>query len=105
MKYCKFQLNGEAHYGLVEPVAGRDSIFRILLTAPEDSDGDVEGLRSRRIEPIALDEAMLLPPVRPTKNTPRARSLAVRAFTRPHARRSSRNNALLLGLVQQVPDL
>jgi 2-keto-4-pentenoate hydratase/2-oxohepta-3-ene-1,7-dioic acid hydratase in catechol pathway len=67
MKYCKFQLNGEAHYGLVEPVAGRDSIFRILLTPPEDSDGDVEGLRSRRIEPIALDEATLLPPVRPTK--------------------------------------
>jgi 2-keto-4-pentenoate hydratase/2-oxohepta-3-ene-1,7-dioic acid hydratase in catechol pathway len=67
MKYCKFQLNGEAHYGLVEAVAGRDSIFRILLTAPEDSDGDVEGLRSRRIEPIPLEEATLLAPVRPTK--------------------------------------
>src|SRR5271165_4466427 len=67
MKYCCFQLNGEAHYGLVESVAGRDSILRILLTAPEESDGDVEGLRTRRIEPIALDEATLLPPVRPTK--------------------------------------
>jgi 2-keto-4-pentenoate hydratase/2-oxohepta-3-ene-1,7-dioic acid hydratase in catechol pathway len=42
-------------------------ILRILLTAPEDSDGDVEGLRSRRIDPIALDEADLLAPVRPTK--------------------------------------
>ena len=62
MKYCRFQLNGEAHYGLVESVAGRDSILRILLTAPEESDGDVEGLRTRRIEPIALDEATLLPP-------------------------------------------
>jgi 2-keto-4-pentenoate hydratase/2-oxohepta-3-ene-1,7-dioic acid hydratase in catechol pathway len=67
MKYCRFQLNEEAHYGLVESVAGRDSIFRILLTPPEQSDGDVEGLRSRRIEPVALDEAKLLPPVNPTK--------------------------------------
>ena len=67
MKYCRFQLNGEAHYGLVESVAGRDSILRILLTAPEESDGDVEDLRTRRIEPIALDEANLLPPVRPSK--------------------------------------
>lgn len=66
MKYCRFQLNGEAHYGLVEPVAGRDSILRILLTPPEESDGDVEGLRTRRIAPIVLDEAQLLPPVRPS---------------------------------------
>jgi 2-keto-4-pentenoate hydratase/2-oxohepta-3-ene-1,7-dioic acid hydratase in catechol pathway len=67
MKYCKFALNGEVHYGLVEAVAGRDSIFRILLTPPEDSDGDVEGLRSRRIDPIPLEEATLLAPVKPTK--------------------------------------
>src|ERR1700683_1176424 len=67
MKYCRFQLHGEAHYGLVESVAGRDSILRILLTAPEESDGDVEGLRTRLIEPVGLDEAALLPPVRPSK--------------------------------------
>jgi 2-keto-4-pentenoate hydratase/2-oxohepta-3-ene-1,7-dioic acid hydratase in catechol pathway len=67
MKYCRFQVNGEAQYGLVESVAGRDSILRVLLAAPEESDGDVEGLRTRRIEPIALDEAALLPPVRPSK--------------------------------------
>jgi 2-keto-4-pentenoate hydratase/2-oxohepta-3-ene-1,7-dioic acid hydratase in catechol pathway len=67
MKYCRFQLNGEAHYGLVESVAGREAILRILLAAPEESDGDVEGLRTRRIEPIALEEAALLPPVRPSK--------------------------------------
>ena len=67
MKYCRFQLNGEAHYGLVESVAGRESILRILLTAPEESDGDVEGLRTRRIEPVALEEATLLAPVRPSK--------------------------------------
>src|SRR5271170_6272466 len=67
MKYCRFQLNGEAQYGLVESVAGRDAILRILLTAPEESDGDVEGLRTRRIDAIALEEAVLLPPVRPSK--------------------------------------
>jgi 2-keto-4-pentenoate hydratase/2-oxohepta-3-ene-1,7-dioic acid hydratase in catechol pathway len=67
MKYCRFQLNGQAHYGLVESAAGRDVILRILLTPPEDSDGDVEGLRTRRIDPIALEEAELLPPVRPSK--------------------------------------
>jgi 2-keto-4-pentenoate hydratase/2-oxohepta-3-ene-1,7-dioic acid hydratase in catechol pathway len=67
MKYCRFQLNGQAQYGVVEAVAGRDTIGRILLTPPEESDGDVEGLRSRRIDPIALEEAELLAPVRPTK--------------------------------------
>src|SRR6202140_5556054 len=67
MKHCRFQLNGQAQYGLVESVAGHDLILRILLTAPEESDGDVEGLRTRRIEPILLEEAVLLPPVRPSK--------------------------------------
>ena len=67
MKYCRFQLNGQAQYGLVEAVAGRDVIQRILLTPPEESDGDVEGLRTRRIDAIALEEAELLAPVRPSK--------------------------------------
>lgn len=67
MKYCRFQLNAEAHYGLVESVAGRESIVRLLLTPPEEADGDMESLRTRRIEPIPLNEATLLPPVRPSK--------------------------------------
>jgi len=67
MKYCRFQFNGQAHYGLVESVAGRESIVRILLTPPEEADGDMEGLRSRRIEAIPLEQAVLLPPVRPSK--------------------------------------
>ena len=57
MKYCRFQLNGQAHYGLVESVAGRDTILRILLTPPGESDGDVEDLRTRKIDAIALEEA------------------------------------------------
>jgi 2-keto-4-pentenoate hydratase/2-oxohepta-3-ene-1,7-dioic acid hydratase in catechol pathway len=67
MRYCRFQFNGQEHYGLVESVAGLDSIVRILLTPPEEADGDMESLRTRRIEAIALEEASLLAPVRPTK--------------------------------------
>ena len=67
MRYCRFQLDGQAQYGLVESVAGKDSIVRILLTPPEDADGDLESLRSRRIEAIPLAEAALLVPVRPSK--------------------------------------
>jgi len=67
MRYCRFQLNGQPQYGLVESVAGRDAIVRLLLTPPEDADGDMESLRSRRIEPIPVEAAPLLPPVRPSK--------------------------------------
>jgi len=67
MKYCRFQFNGQAQYGLVESVAGRDAVVRVLLTPPEEADGDIESLRTRRIEPIFLDEATLLPAVRPSK--------------------------------------
>jgi 2-keto-4-pentenoate hydratase/2-oxohepta-3-ene-1,7-dioic acid hydratase in catechol pathway len=67
MKYCRFQLNAQAYYGLVESVGGREAIVRILLTPPEDADGDMESLRTRRIDAIPLAEAVLLPPVRPSK--------------------------------------
>jgi len=67
MRYCRFQLNGEAHYGLVESVAGNDAIVRLLLTPPEQADGDMESLRTRRIDAIPLAEAVLLAPVRPSK--------------------------------------
>ena len=67
MKYCRFQFNGQAQYGLVESVAGRDAIVRILLTAPEQADGDIESLRTRKIDAIPLEQAVLLPPVRPSK--------------------------------------
>jgi 2-keto-4-pentenoate hydratase/2-oxohepta-3-ene-1,7-dioic acid hydratase in catechol pathway len=67
MKYCRFLLNGQAHYGLVESAAGREVILRVLLAPPEDADGDMESLRTKKIEPIPLEEAALLPPVRPSK--------------------------------------
>jgi len=67
MRYCRFQFNGQAQYGLVESVAGRDAIVRILLTPPEDADGDMESLRTRKIDAIPLEQAVLLAPVRPSK--------------------------------------
>jgi len=67
MKYCRFHLNGSAHYGLVESVAGNDEITRLLLQPPQNSDGDVEGLPSRRMDHIPLAQASLLPAVQPSK--------------------------------------
>jgi len=72
MKYCRFNLNGSAHYGLVESAGGNnneneDEITRLLLQPPHTSDGDVEGLPSRRMDRIPLAQASLLPPVQPSK--------------------------------------
>jgi 2-keto-4-pentenoate hydratase/2-oxohepta-3-ene-1,7-dioic acid hydratase in catechol pathway len=67
MKYCRFQLEGQPHYGLVESVAGHEQITRLLLQPPQTSQGDVEGLPSRRLDRIPLAEAALLAPVEPSK--------------------------------------
>jgi 2-keto-4-pentenoate hydratase/2-oxohepta-3-ene-1,7-dioic acid hydratase in catechol pathway len=67
MKYCRFQLNSQAHYGLVEPIGGAEQITRILSKPPHLSDGDLEDLPSKRTDHLALNEADLLAPVQPTK--------------------------------------
>ena len=67
MKYCRFQQNGGEQYGLVESVAGRDEITRVLVTLPEEVDGDMDDLRTKRMEHVVLADAVLLPPVRPSK--------------------------------------
>ena len=67
MKYCRFQLNAQSHYGLVEPVAGIDHITRMLLQPPHVSGGDIEGLPSRRMDRIPFADAVLLAPVEPSK--------------------------------------
>ncbi len=67
MKYCRFQMNDQVHYGLVEPVAGLEQITRLLLSPPEESNGSLEDLPSKRMEHLALEAARLLPPVRPSK--------------------------------------
>jgi 2-keto-4-pentenoate hydratase/2-oxohepta-3-ene-1,7-dioic acid hydratase in catechol pathway len=67
MKYCRFQLDGQPQYGLIEAVAGTDYITRQLLRAPEDIGAEKEDLPSRRMDHIPLAEAALLAPVRPSK--------------------------------------
>jgi hypothetical protein len=67
MKYCRFELNDQSHYGLVEAVAGAEQITRLLLKSPEEADGDIEDLPSKRMDQIGLAEAALLAPVRPSK--------------------------------------
>ena len=67
MKYCRFQQEDQAFYGLVESVAGREEITRLLVTLPEEVEGDMEDLRTKRMEHIVLSDAALLPPVRPSK--------------------------------------
>lgn len=67
MKYCGFELNGQIHYGLVEAVAGVEQITRLLLKPPEQADGDIEDLPSKRMDHLAFAEARLLAPVRPSK--------------------------------------
>jgi 2-keto-4-pentenoate hydratase/2-oxohepta-3-ene-1,7-dioic acid hydratase in catechol pathway len=67
MKYCRFQQNGDEVYGLVESVAGRDMITRLLVTPPEEVAGDMEDLRTKRVDHLSLQEAPLLVPVRPSK--------------------------------------
>ncbi len=66
MKYCRFELKGHAEYGLIESVAGRDVITRLLLKPPEEA-GQAEDLPSQRIDPIPFSEAAVLAPVRPSK--------------------------------------
>jgi len=67
MKYCGFELNGQSHYGLVETVAGAEHITRLLLKPPEQDGGDIEDLPSKRMDHLALAEAKLVVPVRPSK--------------------------------------
>ncbi len=66
MKYCRFQFQSQAKYGLIESVAGRDVITRLLLKPPHEA-ADVEDCPTQRINPIPFAEAAILAPVRPTK--------------------------------------
>src|SRR5450432_2187671 len=67
MKFCRFQLNNQPHYGLVESVAGVEQITRLFLSAPQDAGGDLEDVPTRRMDHLPLLEAVLLAPVSPSK--------------------------------------
>jgi len=67
MKYCRFHLDNQSHYGLVESVSGQEQITRIFLKPPQNAGGDLEDVPTRRMEHLALAEAELLAPVCPSK--------------------------------------
>src|SRR5438046_5083745 len=62
MKYCRFEHEGKATCGVIERVAGRESITGVLADASVAEARDV-----RSISRLALDEVVLLAPVRPSK--------------------------------------
>jgi len=66
MKYCRFELNGHAEYGLVESIAGKQEITRQLLKSPYEG-RDLEDLPTKAISRIPLEDARLLAPVAPSK--------------------------------------
>jgi 2-keto-4-pentenoate hydratase/2-oxohepta-3-ene-1,7-dioic acid hydratase in catechol pathway len=67
MKYCRFQLLGDSHYGLVESVAGVEHITRLLRIPPDEAGEGLEDVPTKKMDHLALSEAALLPPVRPSK--------------------------------------
>lgn len=66
MKYCRFELNNEHHYGLIEAVAGRETITRTVLM-PTGSDAPMDELPTRKIAPVLLKNTKLLPATLPSK--------------------------------------
>lgn len=67
MKYCRYQDKEEARYGLIESVAGKGQITRMLSSAPHLGEGDLEDRPSKRVDQLAFSEAKLLAPVQPSK--------------------------------------
>jgi 2-keto-4-pentenoate hydratase/2-oxohepta-3-ene-1,7-dioic acid hydratase in catechol pathway len=66
MRYCSFALNGNAEYGLIESVGGRDEITR-LLSGPPENGGPVEDIVSQQMNSIPVEVAEILVPVHPSK--------------------------------------
>lgn len=66
MKYCRFELDRTAHLGLIEPVAGKEMITRVVLM-PSETERDLDELPTRRIDHILLSEARLLAAAVPSK--------------------------------------
>lgn len=78
MKYCRFELNNDHQYGLIEPVGGREMITRLVLMPP-GSDALMDELPTRKIEHIPLMEAKLLAPTLPSKVVAVGRNYAAHA--------------------------
>jgi len=66
MKYCRFQAGSGAQWGLIESVAGREMITRVILGAPHEATEGLDELRTKSMSHIALADANLLVPVQPS---------------------------------------
>jgi 2-keto-4-pentenoate hydratase/2-oxohepta-3-ene-1,7-dioic acid hydratase in catechol pathway len=66
LRYCRFNLGGKAEFGLIESIAGKDMITRLLTKSPE-SGLALEDLPSKGITQIPFEQAELLAPVNPSK--------------------------------------
>jgi 2-keto-4-pentenoate hydratase/2-oxohepta-3-ene-1,7-dioic acid hydratase in catechol pathway len=71
MKYCRFLLNGQSHYGTVEDRSGELWIAELAEAPEEDLAFRLEHGRATALgldfEPVPLSSAQLLPPVTPSK--------------------------------------
>lgn len=71
MKYCRFVLDGQTHYGKVEDRGSQPWIVELTEAPEEDLAFRLEHWRSTSIgfsfEPMPLSAAELLPPVTPSK--------------------------------------
>jgi len=65
MKYCLFVHDGRPAYGLIESVAGTDTITRLFRL--ENGQLPDEDAPTSRVEPIAFASVQTLAPVRPSK--------------------------------------
>jgi 2-keto-4-pentenoate hydratase/2-oxohepta-3-ene-1,7-dioic acid hydratase in catechol pathway len=61
MRFCRFQQSGEAKFGVIESVAGADTITAVM----DDPHSGVSA--AKKTSPIALRDATLLAPVQPSK--------------------------------------
>jgi 2-keto-4-pentenoate hydratase/2-oxohepta-3-ene-1,7-dioic acid hydratase in catechol pathway len=64
MKYCRFRQSGEAQFGLVESVAGADTITALI---DDPSVVGFDGFKLKKIAHLPLANAVLLAAVQPTK--------------------------------------
>src|SRR5437868_3106981 len=62
MKYCRFEHEGKSAFGVIESVAGRESVTAVSLEPPT-----AEGRDLGSISRLALDEVKILAPVLPSK--------------------------------------
>ena len=67
MKFCRCALGGQNRFGLIEAVAGVETITRALQFPQASDSWDLEDLPSKRIDAIPLQAATLLAPAQPSK--------------------------------------